>query len=158
MMRLQPAARPGSPALLSTALCLAFAASCGGGSEGGGEQGATAGETPSGGLPSAAELAGVYDLEIPMVTYRWDPAAGDPSVSAELGGPGFSGEGWETNMTFPALGQADVPQGGSMTITMRDWPATLRMAGKDWNTYVTYQIRDLCYESLLTMHPTTRTA
>ena len=67
----------------------------------------------------------MYNLDIPTVTYRWDPAAGDPSVSAEMGGPGFTGEGWETNMTFPALGQAGVPQGGSMTVSIADWPATL---------------------------------
>ncbi len=38
-------------------------------------------------------LAGVdlskYDTELDMVTYAWDPQAGDKSVSAEDGGPGF---------------------------------------------------------------------
>ena len=156
MKRPKPAVRPSSLDLSALALCLALTASCSCscGGEGGGES-AAAPAAPSTGLPSASDLEGMYNLDIPTATYRWDPAAGDPSVSAEMGGPGFTGEGWETNMTFPALGQAGVPQGGSMTVSIEDWPATLRMAGKDWNTYVTYQIRDLCYESLLTMHPTT---
>jgi len=100
------------------------------------------------------DLSG-YDLDIPLVEYVWDPSAGDPEVPAELGGPGFSGEGWETNMRFQALGSAEAVRGGSITLSRPDWPATLRMAGKDWNTDLTYQIRDLCYESLLGMHPVT---
>lgn len=97
-----------------------------------------------------------YNLDIPMVTYAWDPQAGDPSVPAELGGPGFTGEGWETNMTFPAMGVTeDVPQGGQLTTYMPDWPATLRMAGKDWNTSFNYAVHSMAYEGLLTLHPTT---
>ena len=57
-----------------------------------------------------------YDLEIPMVTYAWDPQAGDASVSAEDGGPGFTGEGWESNFTFPALGSAEAVKGGRITM------------------------------------------
>ena len=97
-----------------------------------------------------------YDLEMPEVTYKWDPNAGDPSVPAELGGPGFTGEGWETNLTFPAMGATgDVPQGGQLTTYMLDWPATLRMAGKDWNTSFNYTVNTLAYEGLLMVHPTT---
>src|SRR5690606_6408438 len=84
--------------------------------------------------PLDAELP-EYDLEVPMVTYAWDPKAGDPEVPAELGGPGFTGEGWETNMTFPALGQPGAPKGGRMNQYMNDWPATLRLTGKDSNTW-----------------------
>lgn len=104
--------------------------------------------------PLDAELP-EYDLEIPMVTYAWDPQAGDPKVPAELGGPGFTGEGWETNMTFPALGQPGAPKGGRMNQYMPDWPATLRMTGKDSNTSFNYAVADLAYESLLDLHPTT---
>lgn len=96
------------------------------------------------------------DTSLRMVTYEWDREAGDPEVPAELGGPGFTGEGWTTNLTFPELGQAGVPQGGSMTVSRPDWPATVRMTGKDWNQDITYKLRDLCYESLLMEHPITK--
>ncbi len=96
-----------------------------------------------------------YDLEIPNVTYAWDPAAGDPSVPAELGGPGFTGEGWETRMTFPAIGSADAVKGGRITMRLVSWPATLRLAGKDYNLTFNYRARDLCQEGLLMVHPIT---
>jgi len=96
-----------------------------------------------------------YNLEIPMVEYQWDPKAGDPAVSAELGGPGFNGKGWETNLRFLALGTIDAIKGGSMMRSIPDWPATLRQTGKDWNTSLNYLIAPLCYESLLNVHPTT---
>ena len=38
---------------------------------------------------------------------------------------------------------------------MPDWPATLRQYGKDWNTSINYMVADLCYESLLMVHPST---
>jgi microcin C transport system substrate-binding protein len=84
-----------------------------------------------------------------MVTYAWDPSAGDPSVPAELGGPGFTGEGWTTNMVMHALGDPRAVPGGTMVLSMPDWPPTLRQTGKDWNTEFTYRARDLCWESLI---------
>lgn len=109
------------------------------------------------GEPAAPGPARTANAEtgLRMVTYAWDPDAGDPEVPAELGGPGFTGEGWTTNPTFPEMGRADVPQGGSLRAARPDWPATLRMLGKDWNTDLAYQIRALCYESLLMRHPVT---
>jgi len=95
------------------------------------------------------------DIELRTVTYAWNPEAGDPAVPAELGGPGFTGEGWTTNLTFPEMGEAGVPRGGVMRLARLDWPATLRMLGKDWNSDLTYRLRDLCYESLLMRHPVT---
>ncbi len=74
-----------------------------------------------------------YDLNIPMVTYTWDANAGDKSVSAEMGGPGFTGEGWTTNLTFPAIGSADAVKGGKTVLALSDWPSTLRLAGKEHN-------------------------
>lgn len=96
-----------------------------------------------------------YDLEIPMVTYEWDPQAGDPSVSAEDGGPGFTGEGWESNFTFQAMGSPEAKKGGRITMYIPDWPATLRQAGKDYNTTFNYRARDVCTEGLLEIHPNT---
>lgn len=141
---------PNSLSWILTAPLVALLAACGGGgssSEGSkGEDEVV--ETPGPDLAS-------YDTTIPTVEYRWDPQAGDASVSAEDGGPGFTGEGWETKMSFEAMGVAGVPQGGEMHLSRPDWPPTLRMAGKDWNTDIAYQIRDLCYESLLFFHPNT---
>ena len=97
-----------------------------------------------------------YDLTIPTVKYAFDAAAGDKAVSAELGGPGFTGEGWETNLEFMALGQqGGVPQGGSMTFYMPDWPSTLRMAGQGWNTSLNYTVASLAYEPMLRVHEVT---
>lgn len=94
-------------------------------------------------------------VEIPMVNYVYDPQAGDKTVAAEDGGPGFTGDGWDTNLTFPAVGSPDAVPGGSMRRYMVDWPATLRQHGKDWNTSINYMVRDLCYETLLAVHSTT---
>ena len=132
------------------------------GCTGGGDGGSTGGDTPEAGSSDSAadgfappKTAADHNLDIPMVEYKWDPQAGDPSVPAELGGPGFTGEGWQTNMKFPALGSAKAVKGGSLSQSMPDWPATLRMAGKDWNTEVNYFINDTCYEQLVGIHPTT---
>jgi microcin C transport system substrate-binding protein len=94
-------------------------------------------------------------LDIPMVTYAWDKNAGDKSVSAELGGPGFTGEGWTTNLTFPALGWPGAPKGGTIRQYLLDWPATLRLHGENWNEAFNYAVNDLCAETLLVPHPNT---
>jgi len=96
-----------------------------------------------------------YDLEIPMVTYEWDPQAGDTKVSAADGGPGFTGEGWDSNFTFEALGSPEAVRGGRLTKYEPAWPATLRLAGKDYNTTFNYRAVDLCTEGLLMVHPNT---
>ena len=158
---------------LATAVGLLALGGCGGGDGGtskaassAGASGGSAGETEvdplgmsEGGLDDGREMPEFepesYDLEIPEVTYAWDPQAGDPSVSAEDGGPGFSGEGWESNFTFPALGSPEAVKGGRMTMYLDSWPATLRLMGKDYNTSFNYRARDLCQESLLTVHPQT---
>lgn len=155
--RLRRAQRAHSLSLFGAATLLALACSCGGG-DGGGAATSDGGQADADGSSAGAqpEEQVEYDIDIPLVTYAWDPQAGDASVSAEMGGPGFTGEGWTTNMTFPALGAADAVPGGQIIMSRPDWPATLRMTGKDWNTDLTYTIRDLCYESLLLQHPLTR--
>jgi len=104
---------------------------------------------------SAASAEAEPTVELEMVSYEWDPSAGDASVSAELGGPGFSGEGWESNFDFPAVGSADAVKGGKITMYVPDWPANIRQAGQDWNTAFNYRANDLCMMRLLTTHPTT---
>ncbi len=135
--------------ILTTSLMLACS---GGGSSTGGE----AGGGEAGGPPPAEASAPMsYDLEIPTVRYEWDPQAGDPSVSAEDGGPGFTGEGWETNLEFQAIGMPGAPKGGEVRMYIPDWPVTLRQTGKDWNTQFNYRANGLMFESLLSMHPNT---
>lgn len=88
-------------------------------------------------------------------TWAQDPAAGDRSVSAELGGPGFTGEGWTTASRVYAVGVPTAPQGGSLSLQIPDWPATLRYVGENGNTWVTYAAMTLTAESLLRHDPVT---
>ena len=173
--------RPASRVALTSAIALALLFSaCGGsetsatsgtdsgtdsdadsnsGSNAGSATSSTKGDHPSRPVNDRGELIetepGSYNLDIPMVTYAWDPQAGDTSVSAEDGGPGFTGEGWTTNMTFPALGSPDAVKGGTIRMYEVNWPVTLRLMGKDYNTAFNYRAVDLCLESLLTVHPQT---
>ncbi len=77
---------------------------------------------------------------------------GDPSVSAEDGGPGFTGEGWETAETEP-IGDPRAVKGGAMLSHILTWPDNLRMYGTKSNTQFNYLVRDLMYESLLGIDP-----
>ena len=79
---------------------------------------------------------------------------GDPSVSAEDGGPGFTGEGWETATPGP-LGSPDAIPGGFLKTNIPMWPDNLRTLGTGSNTYLNSIVESLCYEPLVTMHPTT---
>ncbi|MBA2322396.1 MAG: hypothetical protein H0V89_14725 [Deltaproteobacteria bacterium] len=63
----------------------------------------------------AASAAVPAPVSVPLREHGWDPAAGDRSVSAKLGGPGFTGAGWSTRAAAHALGLADAPQGGTFT-------------------------------------------
>lgn len=93
--------------------------------------------------------------EIPVATWEWDETAGDPSVSAELGGPGFTGADWETRNHGPVLGSPDAVRGGTARLYLSDWPPTLRQAGENWNTSFNYMVNALSYQSLLGMDPFT---
>ena len=89
--------------------------------------------------------SGVAELEFPQ---------GDPAVPAEEGGPGFSGEGWETATPGP-LGDPRALKGGVITSNMPNWPENLRMYGTGSNTWLNYLVRDLCYMSLCRIDPVT---
>ena len=85
-----------------------------------------------------------------------DPDAGaDPSVSAEQGGKGFKGDGWETNTDFDLIGDPRAVKGGLYRDSIPDFPGTLRMAGPESNTFINYAIQGMTYEPLVTLHPTT---
>jgi microcin C transport system substrate-binding protein len=103
--------------------------------------------------PTSAQSA--QSVAIPSCPCSYDPAAGDKSVPPELGGPGFTGEGWQTATEIPAMGRLDAPKGGMATQVLYDWPATLRQAGSGWNDYFNYMVNSMSYESLLQVHPVT---
>jgi microcin C transport system substrate-binding protein len=82
-------------------------------------------------------------------------AGADPAVSAEMGGKGFTGEGWETKTDFELVGDPRAVKGGLFRNAISDFPGTLRMGGPEWNTYVNYMIADMVYETLIGLDPTT---
>jgi microcin C transport system substrate-binding protein len=80
----------------------------------------------------------------------------DPSVTAEQGGRGFTGKGWETNTDFDLVGDPHAIKGGTFRQHILDFPGTLRvLGGPESNTQLNYMIRPMVYETLLTLHPTT---
>lgn len=82
-------------------------------------------------------------------------AGADPSVPAEQGGRGFTGQGWETDTTYDLIGDPRAVKGGTLRqAMMTDFPSTLRYYGPNvtaWNA----MLHGLVYESLLGLHPTT---
>ena len=79
----------------------------------------------------------------------------DPAVTAEQGGKGFTGEGWESNTSFDLIGDPRAVKGGVLREYVLDFPGTLRMEGPESNSALNYMIGPMVYESLLTIHPTT---
>src|SRR5215468_5712128 len=61
-------------------------------------------------------------------------AGADPSVSAEQGGKGFTGEGWETNKDFDLIGDPRAVKGGVFRDAMPAFPNTLRLEGPESNS------------------------
>lgn len=95
--------------------------------------------------------SGAADAGAP-VTAEPAPAAFD--VPAELGGEGFTGDGWETVEPYP-LGDPRAVRGGAISTAIREFPSNIRMAGTGHNTWLNYTIAGLCYQSLLTLDPNT---
>ena len=83
------------------------------------------------------------------------PPGADPSVSAELGGAGFKGDGWETKTNYNLLGDSNAVKGGSFVLSVPDFPNTLRTQGKDANTTVNLMMENMIYESLVQQDPVT---
>jgi microcin C transport system substrate-binding protein len=84
-------------------------------------------------------------------------AGADPSVPAEQGGKGFTGEGWETNTDYDLIGDPRAVKGGMLRDQILDFPGTLRAfgVGPESNTQLNLMITNMVYEPLLTLHPTT---
>ncbi len=88
------------------------------------------------------------------VTYEKVPPGALPEVSAEMGGEGFTGEGWITN-DDPGTGDPRAVAGGKFTFAIMNFPATLRTVGKDANSTFNSLLDGMVYESLIGTHPVT---
>jgi microcin C transport system substrate-binding protein len=92
----------------------------------------------------------------PVSIKKFDtPPGADPSVSAEMGGEGFTGEGWQTVTDYNILGDKNAVKGGSIVMSIPDFPATLRTVGKDANSYFNRMAEYMMYEPLLQLDPVT---
>lgn len=97
----------------------------------------------------------VFNTE-PVSIKQFDtPPGADPSVSADDGGEGFTGDGWETNDSYNTLGNPDAVKGGQITLSIPAFPATLRTVGKESNSYFNRAAESMMYEALLSLDPIT---
>jgi microcin C transport system substrate-binding protein len=105
--------------------------------------------------PAAASRGNVSTDKNDYPVFPNADVGADPAVTAEQGGKGFKGDGWETNTDFDLIGDPNAVKGGVLRDYIASFPGTLRMAGPEWNTSTNYEISQLAYETLLTLHPTT---
>lgn len=88
--------------------------------------------------------------EGPISVKRYDvPAGADPSVPAEQGGEGFTGEGWETFENYVSQGSPNAKKGGEIIMTLGNYPSNFRTKGKDHNSSVNSFLKGMVYEVLL---------
>ena len=132
--------------------CLALlvsvlAVSCGGSSS-----------PPASSSPGAASAPGA-PVSLDKNSYAVFPDAdsgADPSIPAEQGGKGFTGEGWQTNTDYELIGDPRAIKGGVLRQQISGFPGTLRIIGPEANTVLNaYIISKLIYEPLLWLHPST---
>ena len=71
-----------------------------------------------------------------------------------MGGEGFTGEGWMTNDS-PPVGSPDAVKGGTLRMSLYEYPSTLRTVGKDANSTFMNTIGSLVYEGLISTHSQT---
>ena len=84
----------------------------------------------SGGTVTPAGSAVTADKNAYPVIPNADAGAA-PSVPAEQGGRGFTGEGWDTNTTYDLIGDPRAKKGETLRHSvLRDFPSTLRYAGR----------------------------
>lgn len=97
--------------------------------------------------------AAKFDTQ-PISIKQFDtPQGADPNVPAEQGGNGFTGEGWTTNTDYNYLGDENAVKGGSISWAIESFPPSLRLFGKDENSYYTRLMQNMVYESLLDTDP-----
>ena len=78
----------------------------------------------------------------------------DPAVSADKGGKGFTGEGWQTNTSYDLIGDPRAVKGGLFREATSDFPTTLRYYGPNAGTAWSAMVHGMVYETLLGLHPT----
>ena len=130
------------PGLLILTLTLA---SCGGGE-------VTGPEGSSATTPSNAN-ASLNKDDYPV--FPDADAGADSAVSAEHGGKGFTGQGWETNTSFELMGDPRAAKGGMLRDALEDFPGTLRIDGPEYNSLFNYGVTNMVYERLLDIDTTT---
>ncbi len=118
----------------------------------GGGGGGTAQAPAPGATPGASNDQTSFDRNAYPVFPNVDAGA-DPSVPAEQGGRGFTGEGWDTNTSFDLIGDPRAVKGGVFRQATTDFPSTLRYVGPNLSTW-NQGLAGLVYEPLITLHPT----
>jgi microcin C transport system substrate-binding protein len=90
----------------------------------------------------------------PVSVKQFDtPPGADPNVPADMGGEGFTGEGWLTYADYNIMGDPEAVKGGVLTMSIPDFPSTLRNIGKDENSYFNRMAEKMVFESLLGADP-----
>ncbi len=108
--------------------------------------------------PASAGRTSALDVSLDKNDYPVLPnpdAGADPDVSADDGGRGFTGEGWETSTDYDLIGDPRAVKGGTLREYVLAFPGTLRMHGPESNTLLNFTIQGMVYESLLSLHPNT---
>src|SRR5438093_6482914 len=129
-------------------LAVLLTSGCGGGSKLGGtsEQAAS---TP------VAPATPVSTNKDDYLVFPNADAGADTAVTAEQGGKGFKGEGWETNTHFALQGDPHALKGGVLRDHLEDYPGTLRIFGPESNSQFNYGTTSMLYDSLLGVDPNT---
>ena len=90
----------------------------------------------------------------PVSIKKYDvPSGADSTVSAELGGNGFTGEGWETNKNYNTIGDNKAIKGGRLNLSLREYPVTFRIEGQNSTNQFSSIVSTLLHESLLKLDP-----
>lgn len=89
------------------------------------------------------------------VTYEEVPPGALPDVSAEMGGEGFTGEGWLTYVDPSPFADPNAKKGGTFTWGFAELPPTTRPIGKDNNYAVNSMVGNLVYEGMIGLNRTT---
>ncbi len=100
---------------------------------------------------------GIQEEESKAIPYSEEniPPGALPDVSAEMGGEGFTGEGWTSNFDYESTADSRGEVGGSLTWCFPGFPSTVRPLGKDSNSWINNIIQGLIYESMIGFHSTT---
>jgi len=127
---------------------LLITAGCGGGSTPPPGNNGTPSSTPSSSPGTASLDKNAYPV------FPNPDAGADPSIPAEQGGKGFTGEGWQTNTDFDLIGDPRAVKGGVFRDEMLEFPGTLRIFGPEV-TILNFHVQSMLYDTLLGLHPTT---